>query len=64
MHPLQDSLDFEAAFLRFDLTPIILEAYGVSEIDVADARIIPDSGYVVIRIQCRDGSAKYVPDSR
>ncbi len=48
-HPLQDSLDFEAAFLRFDLTPIILEAYGVSEIDVADARIIPDSGYVVIR---------------
>ena len=48
-HPLQDSLDFSAGFARFDLSPSILEAFEVPEIDVADARILPDSGYVVIR---------------
>ena len=49
-HPLQDSLDFSAGFARFDLAPSVLEAFDVPEIDVADARIIPDSGYVVVRM--------------
>ena len=48
-HPLQDSLDFTAGFARFDLAPGLLEAFDVPEIDVADSRIIPDSGYVIIR---------------
>ena len=45
----QDSLDFTAGFARFSLVPSILEAYDVPEIEVADSRVIPDSGYVVIR---------------
>ena len=49
-HPLQDSLDFTAGFARFSLAPSILEAFNVPEIEVADARIHPDSGYVVIRM--------------
>jgi len=48
-HPLQDSLDFKAGYARFALAPSILEAFEVPEIEVADARIHPDSGYVVIR---------------
>lgn len=49
-HPLQDSLDFSAGFARFDLAPSVLEAFDVPEIDVADARIIPNDGYIVIRV--------------
>ena len=49
-HPLQDSLDFTAGFARFSLAPSILEAFDVPEIDVADCRVLPDSGYVVIRM--------------
>jgi len=48
-HPLQDSLDFTAGFARFALEPSVLEAFEVEEIEVADARVLPDSGYVVIR---------------
>lgn len=48
-HPFQDSLDFTAAYARFRLEPSILEAFEVPEIDVADSRVLPDSGYVVIR---------------
>jgi hypothetical protein len=48
-HPLQDSLDFEAAYARFQLRPSILEAFEVAKIDVADASILPDSGHVIIR---------------
>jgi len=48
-HPRQDSLDFSAGFARFALTPSVLEAFEVETIDVADASVIPDSGYVVIR---------------
>jgi len=48
-HPRQDSLDFSAGFARFALTPNILEAFEVETIDVADASVIPDSGYVIIR---------------
>ena len=48
-HPLQDSLDFSAAFARFQLRPSVLEAFDVEHIDVADAEVLPDSGYVVIR---------------
>lgn len=49
-HPLQDSLDFSASYARFALAPSILEAFEVEEIDVADSRVLPDSGYVVIRM--------------
>lgn len=49
-HPLQDSLDFLAGTARFALEPSTLEAFEVDEIDVADSRILPDSGYVVIRV--------------
>ena len=49
-HPRQDSLDFTAAYARFALAPSTIEAFEVPQIDVADASIYPDSGYVVIRI--------------
>lgn len=48
-HPLQDSLDFTAGYARFALAPSLLEAFDVEEIEVADSRVLPDSGYVVIR---------------
>ena len=47
-HPLQDSLDFPAGYARFQLRPGLLEGFEVPHMDVADSRIIPDSGYVVI----------------
>jgi len=49
-HPLQDSLDFTAEYARFSLAQSVLEAFEVSEIEVADSRVLPDSGYVVIRM--------------
>lgn len=49
-HPLQDSLDFTAGYARFSLAQSVLEAFEVSEIEVADSRVLPDSGYVVIRM--------------
>lgn len=49
-HPLQDSLDFTAGFARFSLVSSILEAFDVPEIEVADSRVLPDSGYVLIRM--------------
>ncbi|NVK05069.1 MAG: hypothetical protein HWD92_09605 [Flavobacteriia bacterium] len=47
----QDSLRFDAQRARFDLVPSLLEAYEVPHMDVADARIFPDSGYVAIEAE-------------
>ena len=48
VHPKQDSLQFMAGSARFSLLPSLLEGFDVPHIDVADATIIPDSGYVEI----------------
>lgn len=47
----QDSLRFDAQRARFDLVPSLLEAFEVPHMDVADARIFPDSGYVAIEAE-------------
>jgi hypothetical protein len=48
VHPRQDSLRFNADRAKFYLTNTLLEAFKVPEILVADAQIIPDTGYVAI----------------
>ncbi|MCH8555654.1 MAG: hypothetical protein LAT76_10875, partial [Schleiferiaceae bacterium] len=48
VHPKQDSLQFIADRAKFFLEPSMLEVFEANEIDVADARIFPDTGYVVI----------------
>ena len=48
VHPNQDSLQFMAGSAKFFLEPSLLENYDVPHIDVADARIFPDSGYVAV----------------
>lgn len=44
----QEGLNFLAQRAEFFLSPSILEAYGVPNIDVADSRVFPDSGRVTI----------------
>ncbi len=46
--PIQDSLRFNADRSKFYLTNSLLEAFKVPEILVADAQIVPDTGYVAI----------------
>lgn len=48
VHPKQDSLRFFAQRAKFDYQNFIIEAEEVKEIKVADARIMPDSGKVVV----------------
>ena len=48
VHPKQDSLQFVADRAKFFLEPSMLEVFEANEIDVADATIFPDTGYVVI----------------
>lgn len=48
VHPKQDSLRFFAQRANFDYQNFIIAAEEVKEIRVADARIMPDSGKVVI----------------
>ncbi|MEZ4978145.1 MAG: hypothetical protein R2772_02510 [Chitinophagales bacterium] len=48
MNPNQDSLMFIATNADYSLETSIIEAYGVSEIFVADSRIIPNEGKVVV----------------
>ena len=48
LHRHQDSLRFMAEKAIFFLLPSVLKGRGVPYIDVADARIYPDSGKVVI----------------
>lgn len=45
---VQDSLQYLAGSARFYLEPSILEGFQVNEIEVADARIYPDSAHVVV----------------
>lgn len=48
VHPQQDSLQFQAARTRFFLENTLLESFKVPNINVADASIFPDTGYVSI----------------
>jgi hypothetical protein len=48
VNPRQDSLQFMAGSAKFSLIPSLLEGFDIPKIDVADASIVPDSGYVVI----------------
>lgn len=48
IHPKQDSLRFYAPRARFDLKNFIISAKEVKYINVADARVYPDSGNVTI----------------
>ena len=48
VHPRQDSLQFVAGNTRFYLENSLLESFEVPNIDVADASIFPDTGYVAI----------------
>lgn len=49
IHPKQDSLRFYAPRARYDTKKNIITAIDVPYINVADARIFPDSGKVVIK---------------
>jgi len=48
VHPQQDSLQFNAGSAKFSLVPSLLEGYEIPYIEVADASIEPDTGYVAI----------------
>jgi len=48
-HPKQDSLRFNAPRAKYDLKNYIITAMDVKFINVADARVSPDSGKVIIR---------------
>ena len=48
-NPKQDSLRFNAPRAKYDLKKFIITAMDVKYINVADARISPDSGKVVIK---------------
>jgi hypothetical protein len=50
-HPQQDSLRFNASKAVFFLRPSVLKGEGVPHVDVADARIFPDSNRVVVNAQ-------------
>lgn len=49
IHPKQDSLRFRAPKAKYDLKNYVIYAQEVQEINVADAKIIPDSGKVTIQ---------------
>ena len=53
MKPQQDSLRFEADRARFYLENSLLESFEVPEIRVADASIVPDTGYVAIEANAK-----------
>jgi hypothetical protein len=48
VHPKQDSLRFIAPSAKYDLKKYIISANDVKYIDVADARIYPDKGKVIL----------------
>ena len=50
-HPGQDGLNFLAGRAKFWLVPSRLDAFGVPHIDIADSRVVPDSGRVTIKEQ-------------
>jgi hypothetical protein len=47
-HPLQDSLKFLAKVAEYNLVTSIIKMQGVDEIRIADSRVMPDSGRVVV----------------
>lgn len=49
----QDSLQFVAGHSKFYLENYLLEAFQVPNIDVADASIFPDTGYVAIEEEAK-----------
>jgi hypothetical protein len=49
VHPDQDSLRFFSPRARYDLKSYVISCKEVKQINVADARIFPDSGNVVIQ---------------
>lgn len=49
IHPDQDSLNFMAPKARYDMKNVVITADKVTYLDIADARILPDSERVVIR---------------
>ncbi len=49
VHPKQDSLRFFAPAAKYDLKRYIIKTINVPFINVADARIFPDSGTVILR---------------
>ena len=53
VHPDQDSLTFNGRSATYDLQNYILKVNKVPYIDVADARIFPDSGKVVIEADAK-----------
>lgn len=51
--PPQDSLHFQAGHTKFYLENSLLKSYEVPNIDVADASIFPDTGYVEIEREAK-----------
>ena len=45
----QDSLNYEALTARYYMIDTLLEGFGVERMEVADAWVYPDTGYVAIR---------------
>lgn len=48
VHPKQDSLRFHASSGKYDLKKLVISAKGVTYINLADARVYPENGDVVI----------------
>jgi transcription initiation factor IIE alpha subunit len=48
VHPKQDSLRFHASSGKYDLKKLVISAKGVTYINIADARVYPDQGDVII----------------
>jgi hypothetical protein len=48
VHPKQDSLRFHASSGKYDLKKLVISAKGVTYINLADARVYPDQGDVII----------------
>ena len=61
LHPGQGGLSFQAKRARFLLVPSQLDAYKVPHIDVADSRVFPDSGHVVVY---EDANMKQLANAR
>jgi hypothetical protein len=59
LHKDQDSIAFLVKKAYYNLATSIIEAHGVEEILVADSRIIPDSGKVVINPQAKISALKH-----
>jgi hypothetical protein len=60
-HPNQDSLHFLSPKARYNVETSVIECNNIKEIAVADARIRPDSGQVIVRKRAKmDPLAKAV----